>query len=124
MIRRGLKGYGIDLAPEEVARALVAAFLPASGSAIEQVERLLAARPFAASPQGGLIATGEQTTFETALVKMLSGELDDIEAVSLNGTTPYADVIRRGGAHTTSCMSRATGRAFASGSARRSRPRR
>jgi hypothetical protein len=100
MIRRGPKGYGIDLEPEEVARALVAAFIPASGGgSVEQVEKLLAARPFAPSPQGGFVATGEPKTFEAALVEMLSGEIGDIEAVALDGTIPYADVIRRGGAH-------------------------
>jgi hypothetical protein len=100
LIRRGPKGYGIDLEPEEVARALVAAFLPASGGgSIDRVEKLLAARPFVASSQGGLVATGDTKTFEAALVEMLSGDLGDVEAVALDGTIPYGDVIRRGGAH-------------------------
>lgn len=101
LIRRGPKGYGIDLEPEEVARALVAAFIPASGGgSVERAEKLLAARPFARLPQGGFVATGEPKTFEAALVEMLSGEIGDIEAVALDGTIPYADVIRRGSAHT------------------------
>jgi len=101
LIRRGPKGYGIDLEPEEVARALVAAFIPASGGgSIEQVEKLLAARPFAPSREAGLVATGEQKTLEGALVELLLGKLGDIEAVSLNGIIPYADIVRRGDAHT------------------------
>jgi hypothetical protein len=126
LIRRGPKGYGIDLEPEEVARALVAAFIPASGGgSVERAEKLLAARPFARLPQGGFVATGEPKTFEAALVEMLSGEIGDIEAVALDGTIPTRTSSAAAARTPSSCTCRATGRARASsGSARRSRRRR
>lgn len=99
LIRRGVKGYGIDLTEVEVARALIAAFLPASGPAlIEKVEKLANAREYRLSENGPLVATGSPVTFEQMLAQAIGAEGGDIQEILIVAAGPLAEVEQRDGA--------------------------
>jgi hypothetical protein len=97
------RGHGRDLTPQEVVRALVVGFIPArAGEWLVQSQKLLGARAYAPNPHGGWIATGEDSTFEDAMVALLTdpAQLDSVTEVAITGIVPWAEITRADGSAT------------------------
>jgi hypothetical protein len=103
LFERGPRGHGRDLTPREVVRVMVVGFLPSrQGEWLVQAQKLLKGRAYAPSPHGGLIATGEDGTFEDAMVALLTdpAQLDNVTEVALTGVVPWAEITRSDGSAT------------------------
>jgi hypothetical protein len=103
LFERGPRGHGRDLTPQEVVRVLVVGFIPArAGEWLVQSQKLLKGRAYAPNPHGGLIATGEDGTFEDAMVALLTdpSRLDNVTEVAITGVVPWAEITRSDGSAT------------------------
>jgi hypothetical protein len=97
------RGHGRDLTPREVVRVMVVGFLTSrAGEWLVQSQKLLKGRAYAFNPHGGLIATGEDNTFEDAMVALLTdpAQLDNVTEVTITGVVPWAEITRSDGSAT------------------------
>jgi hypothetical protein len=103
LFERGPRGYGRDLTPREVVRVMVVGFIPSrQGEWLVQAQKLLKGRAYAPNPHGGLIATGEDGTFEDVMVALLTdpAQLDNVSEVTITGAFPWAEITRADGTGT------------------------